>query len=360
MILDEIAKTMATPTTTITTSTPTTSPWTPASQAVITTITNDVNALRHDNDRLSSAITNYKTSSSPSPPIVLAKVEKKQGKVPTPSKSQIIAQQQGKVPTPSKSQIIAQQQQVADMAQLTQKNPKPIVVSKFETDLIEMKRQYQENEEARKALFEQEEAKRIQKNKDDEETYIQQTAFNAQKAIERNAKFAELSAKYDAKQKERNPKFAELSAKYDAKQKERKDDALSSLDLQLGQQQHVSAKSTEGQQLSNLLFSSGEPGETVVITRDPSGYGISVALGLDEPVPAPPVVHKQAGPKEHGDGRSISMTDNERKLFINQFKTYIKKNNKIKTMKQYIKYIMKHQNEFMNKTVNRAETYSTM
>ena len=26
----------------------------------------------------------------------------------------------------------------------------------------------------------------------------------------------------------------------------------------------------------------------------------------------------------------------------------------------YIKYIMKHQNEFMNKTVNRAETYSTM
>ena len=134
---------------------------------------------------------------------------------------------------------------------------------------------------------------------------------------------------------------------------------MSSLDLQLGQQQHVSAKSTEGQQLSNLLFSSGEPGETVVITRDPSGYGISVALGLDDPAPAP-VVPKQAGPKEHGDGRSNFMTDNEQKLFINQFKTYIKKNNKIKTMKQYIKYIMKHQNEFMNKTVNRAETYSTM
>ena len=227
------------------------------------------------------------------------------------------------------------------MAQLTQKNPKPIVVSKFETDQIEKKRQHQENEKARIALFQQEEAKRIQKNKDDEETYIQQTAFNAQKAIERNAKFAELSAKYDAKQKER---------------KIRKDDALSSLDLQLGQQQHVSAKSTEGQQLSNLLFSSGEPGETVVITRDPSGYGISVALGLDDPAPAP----KQAGPKEHGDGRSISMTDKERKLFMNQFKTYIKKNNKIQTMKQYIKYIMKHQNEFMNKTVNRAETYSTM
>ena len=54
------------------------------------------------------------------------------------------------------------------------------------------------------------------------------------------------------------------------------------------------------------------------------------------------------------------MTDNERKLFMTQFKTYIKKNNKIKTMKQYIKYIMKHQYEFMNKTVNRAETYSIM
>ena len=61
-----------------------------------------------------------------------------------------------------------------------------------------------------------------------------------------------------------------------------------------------------------------------------------------------------------GTGRSISMTDKERKLFMTQFKTYIKKNNKIKTMKQYVKYIMKHQNEFMNKTVNRAETYLTM
>ena len=130
----------------------------------------------------------------------------------------------------------------------------------------------------------------------------------------------------------------------------------------LVQQQHVSAKSAAGQQLSNLFssaFSPGEKQEEVVITRDQSGYGISVALGLDDPAPAP-VVPKQAGPKEHGDGRSNFMTDNEQKLFINQFKTYIKKNNKIKTMKQYIKYIMKHQNEFMNKTVNRAETYSTM
>ena len=130
--------------------------------------------------------------------------------------------------------------------------------------------------------------------------------------------------------------------------------------VHLGQQQHVSSKSETGQQLSNLFssaFSPGGTGETAVITRDPSGdYGISVALGLDEPAPAP----KPAGPKEHGDGRSISMTDKERKLFMTQFKTYIKKNNKIKTMKQYIKYIMKHRNEFMNKTVNRAETYSTM
>ena len=31
----------------------------------------------------------------------------------------------------------------------------------------------------------------------------------------------------------------------------------------------------------------------------------------------------------------ISMTDKERKLFMTQFKTYSKKNNKIKTMKQY-------------------------
>ena len=130
--------------------------------------------------------------------------------------------------------------------------------------------------------------------------------------------------------------------------------------VHLGQQQHVSSKSAAGQTLSNLFSSAFSPGEKqeeeVVITRDPSGYGISVALGLDEPAPAP----KPAGPKEHGDGRSISMTDKERKLFMTQFKTYIKKNNKIKTMKQYIKYIMKHQNEFMNKTVNRAETYSTM
>ena len=107
-------------------------------------------------------------------------------------------------------------------------------------------------------------------------------------------------------------------------------------------------------------FSPGGTGETAVITRDPSGYSISVALGLDEPVPAPPVVPKPDDPKLKADGRSISMTDKERKLFMNQFKTYSKKNNKIKTMKQYIKYIMKHQNEFMNKTVNRAETYSTM
>ena len=129
--------------------------------------------------------------------------------------------------------------------------------------------------------------------------------------------------------------------------------------VHLGQQQHVSSKSATGQQLSNLFssaFSPGEKQEEVVITRDPSGYGISVALGLDEPAPTP----KPAGPKEHGDGRSISMTDKERKLFMTQFKTYIKKNNKIKTMKQYVKYIMKHQNEFMNKTVNRAETYSIM
>ena len=180
-----------------------------------------------------------------------------------------------------------------------------------------------------------------------------------QKREEATAKTADIISKRNANEFSQTGKTNHLQTSMRSEM----DFPLLSKVVHLGQQQHVSSKSATGQQLSNLFssaFSPGEKQEEVVITRDQSGYGISVALGLDDPAPASVVVHKQAGPKEHGDGRSISMTDNERKLFMNQFKTYSKKNNKIRTMKQYIKYIMKNKTEFMNKTVNRAETYSTM
>ena len=59
-----------------------------------------------------------------------------------------------------------------------------------------------------------------------------------------------------------------------------------------------------------------------------------------------------------GTGRINSLTNDERKKFMTQFKTYSKKNDKIKTIKQYVKYIMKHPKEFVNKTVNRAKKYA--
>jgi hypothetical protein len=73
-----------------------------------------------------------------------------------------------------------------------------------------------------------------------------------------------------------------------------------------------------------------------------------VSLVLDEPVSTPNL---------HGEGRNI-MSTNELKLFVKQFNTFIKKNQKIKTMKQYVKHIIKNNTKFMKKTLDRAMKYN--
>ena len=124
----------------------------------------------------------------------------------------------------------------------------------------------------------------------------------------------------------------------------------------------ISADSTLGKNMDKAFFSPPQVGkeekeetpDQALVTRFPDGIRIELShlgplLGLDQ---AEEVVDDKKG-----KGRENLMTDMERKLFVIQFKAYRNKNEKIKTIRQYVSYILKHKEDFVNKTVQRAISF---
>ena len=124
--------------------------------------------------------------------------------------------------------------------------------------------------------------------------------------------------------------------------------------LELGPPRHISKKSKDGQSITNIFSKSAfsPDAEKITITQDPAGGYVvepsllSSLLDLDIPNDG----------KLKAEGRE-SLTDSERKKFMIQFKAYHKKNEDIKTIRQYKTYILKHNTKFASKTIHRANLY---
>jgi len=124
---------------------------------------------------------------------------------------------------------------------------------------------------------------------------------------------------------------------------------------------HITANSKVGASLDSLFSTSafspqekkGKDEEVLIVTKDPQGGFDSAHLSVLHDL-LPPQDEK----KVKGDGRKNLMEDKDRKLFMNQFNAYKAKNAKIHTIKQYVIYILKHQKNFISKTIARAKSYT--